>query len=271
MNCMKRPKNCMMLLLCILLTFIPGNLHAQFEQKLSVNLSGGYFNTVGRQGYDPEWQTEPGKQEPILMSNFTGGYAIAGGLQYNHSRHFSIELQFGVLHAPGWYFDYSADGEEEFNYLYYEIPAVAEDSVVASGENDMRLNTIYGGIVPRYYLMPGKRVNPYLFIGLNFCYFDRTYMDREQEDYEALGRGDDYQPEVLKAEWFDDSFCLGFSGGIGAELAVSDILGIFAQATYYFWRLQDGAFREDMPKQAPFHGITAQAGVRISFLKSKEL
>lgn len=59
--------------LFMILITLPNLLMAQFEQMLSVNISGGYFNTFGMHGYEPDWASGPDKLEPTLMPNFDAG------------------------------------------------------------------------------------------------------------------------------------------------------------------------------------------------------
>ncbi len=262
--------------LVILISWASNPVVAQFEQKLSINLSGGYFNTMGAKGYEPDWAAGTGEQDPTLMPNFKGGYSFAGGIQYNHSRHFSIELNFGIMRSPGWYYDGSGEDTDAFNFLEYEITTTdtSEYDVIERGENEMLLSNMFVGISPRYYFRPGKKLNPFLFAGINLSYFNWTFINHEKDAYERLGRIDEYEESYMDTgllNWFEDSFCVGPHAGAGIEYAVNDYLGIFTQVSYYFGRLQDGAFHEDLPKQASFHGINVHLGARISFLKSKEL
>jgi hypothetical protein len=261
--------------LLIFLAHISGPLIAQFEQKLSINLSGGYFNTMGKHGYVPEWAGPGDEEDPTLMPNFRGGYSFSGGLQYNMSRHFSIEIGFGIMKSNGWYFDYSDDDADPFNYLYYEVVADPEVyDILETGEDEMMLSDLWVGIAPRYYFRPGSKLNPFLFAGLNLGYFSRTFVNNQVDAYAKYDLLDvcyEYNENTALINWFEDSYCVGPYGGAGVEYTVNDYLGFFAQASYYFARLQDDAFHEDMPKQAGFHGLNLHLGARISFLRSKDL
>jgi hypothetical protein len=244
---------------------------AQLEQQLSVNISGGYFNTAGWTGWEPEGWYTGAPYEPTLMPNFTSGVSVAAGIQYNFSRHFSVEFRLGFQYSSGWYYDYSEDGQEEFNYLYYEIYEDEISYVVAiRGENYMDLGNYHLGIAPRYYFLPGRRVNPFLLAGININNTDVYFDNREYQAYVDLGREDEYTGSEGLTNWFDYQVGIGVLAGIGAEMALSDFLGIFIQADYHFVPMREGSiyYPEDY---AHFHGINLHLGVRISFLRSKEL
>ena len=256
--------------LIMILINISGPLMAQFEQKLSVNISGGYFNTFGMIGYEPDWATDPDEQEPTLMPNFDGGPSITAGIQYNFSRHFSVEFQFSYMFSLGWYFDDSDGGPDPVNYLEYNIydPNTGDD--VASGENYMDMSNLQIGIAPRYYFLPGKRVNPFLFAGITLNNVDVYYENLEKEAYIEHDMLDDYEEPYELINWFDYDIGLGITAGAGIEFVISDRLGLFAQARYDFVPLHEDKFINDT-KHADFHAINIHLGARISFLKSKEL
>jgi hypothetical protein len=256
--------------LIMFLINIPGPLMAQFEQMLSVNISGGYFNTFGKIGYEPDWATHPDELEPTLMPNFDAGPSITAGIQYNFSRHFSLEFQFSYMFSPGWYFDNSDGGSVPVNYLSYDIYDPITGETVASGENYMDLTNLQIGIAPRYYFLPGKRVNPYLFAGITLNNPDVYFENLEKEDYIKHDMMEYYEESTDLVHWFDYDYGLGITAGAGIEFVISDRLGLFAQARYDFVPLHEDKFVY-VPKHADFHAINIHLGARISFLKSKEL
>ena len=245
-------------------------LFGQFEQKLSLNLSAGAFKTIGSSDYLPEDVSHDDAYEPTLMPNFNIGFSFSTGLQYNFNRHLSIEANFGMSSSSSWYFDFSDDNSSPFNYLYYEIYTDTVNYIVqASGENELFLTTIYFGLAPRYYFMPGKKLNPYLFAGFNITYLDVHFQNNEYEAYEDLGREDEYESNPDE-HWHDYSTDMGFYGGIGAEYALGDQLGLFLQARYHFVPLSESDFSEQ-PNYFDYHSMELHMGIRFSFLKSKDL
>ena len=243
-------------------------LAAQFEQRLSLNLAGGIFNTIGASGYEPDYSSQV--DEPTLMPNFEPGFSGAAGLHYNLNRNLSVGVQLGVMISSGWYYDYSDPQSEPYNYLYYEIYRDTVSYIVeASGENELFLTAIHLDLSPRYYLVPGNRINPYLFAGFSITYVDVYFQDHEFDYLETNNRLDEYSTNPLHS-WFDNSIDFGIQAGAGVEFMVSDNLGIFAQAKYHLTRLNEDAFYDSI-KMANLHCLLVHAGIRLSFLKSKEL
>jgi len=259
-----------LLTLVLILTMAHPTIYAQFEQKLSVNLSGGIFNTVGNSGYLADWSTGDDDREPALMPNFKAGFSFGGSFQANINRHFSLEAYLGIMMSNGWYFDYSDEDQEPYNYLYYEVYADTIDYQVAfSGENEMTLSNLVFGLAPKYYFMPGKKLSPFVFAGVTYNITHVKFINNEYEAYKELGDLAELEEGDVNS-WFTDHSGLGMSIGIGVEYGVSDNICLFAHAAYYFIPLKEEAFIYDL-KYADFHSINIHLGIRISFLKSKDL
>jgi hypothetical protein len=256
---------------------IPVKLNAQFEQKLSLNLSAGYFNTLGWEDYEPSWAIGQEIYEPYLIANFKSGISIIAGIQYNFSRHLSVEFFAGWQFSGRWYYDYSDEDSDPFNYLYWELYEDTIDyNVVASGEHYMDLSNLQFGLAPRYYLLPGKKVNPFIMAGITLNYVDVYFEDTEYQKREELDiweeEKEDYEGYYHLENWFDYHVGIGIKAGVGIELVLSDRIGITAQAHYDFVPLPVSAFLdEDEELNENFHGLNFQVGARFSFLKSKDL
>jgi opacity protein-like surface antigen len=251
--------------------FLTGiQLFGQFEQKLSLNLSAGVFNTIGPSDYLPEDASHSEAYEPALMANFRPGFSFSAGIQYNLSRHLSIEVVFGMAASNYWYFDYSDDNSEPFNYLYYEIYTDTVNYIVQTdGENELYLTTLYFGLAPRYYFRPGKKLNPYLLAGFNITNLDVHFQNNEYKAYAELGREDEYETNPAE-QWHDYSTDMGFYTGTGAEYVLGDNLGLFLQARYHFVFLNEYDFTEQ-PNYLNYNSLELHLGARFSFLKSKDL
>ena len=78
---------------------IPFLAFSQFEQKISVNLSGGIFSTVGAKTYMPDYGTSPEDEQPTQLANYKPGVYASLGIQYNINRHFSIQTDAGIMIA----------------------------------------------------------------------------------------------------------------------------------------------------------------------------
>jgi len=262
-----------LIVFCTVLTGIPVKLDAQFEQKLSLNLSAGYFTTLGWEDYEPSLTIGQEIYEPYLIANFGSGVSISAGIQYNFSRHLSVEFFAGFQFSGRWYYDYSEDDAAPFNYLYWEVQEDTIDyNVVASGEHYMDLSNLQFGLAPKYYLMPGKKVNPFLMAGITLNYVDVYFEDSEYLAREELGMLEGYEGYNELENWFDYHVGIGIKAGVGIELVISDRIGITALAHYDFVPLPVSAFLdEDEDLNENFHGLNIQLGARFSFLKSKDL
>jgi opacity protein-like surface antigen len=260
-----------LLLLALMTAFLPGRLDAQFEQQLSVNLSAAYFNTLGWKDYEPDWTSNPEEFPPTLMPNFGSGISAAAGIQYNFSRHLSVEFHVAFMFSNRWYFDFGGEGAAEDNYLYWCIYADTIDwNELECGEHYMDLSNLQLGLAPRYYLLPGRKVNPYVLGGITLNYTDVYFEDTESQAREDLGMLDGYEGYYDLENWFDYHVGIGLKAGAGIEFALSDKLGLFAQVCYDFIPLSASSFLYEA-EDSDFHGMNLHLGMRISFLKSKEL
>ncbi len=258
-----------LLTLVLILTMAHPPIQAQFEQKLSVNLSGGLFKTVGAKYFLPDWSTGD-YREPALMPNFNAGFSFGGSFQVNINRHLSLEAYMGIMISNRWYFNPAGEVDEPFNYLYYEVYADTIDYIVVfSGENDMTLTNLVVGLAPKYYFLPGNKLNPFVFAGITYNVTHVNFIDNEYEAFKEQGVLDEWEGGDIN-NWFSDHAGLGMSVGTGVEYGINDNIGLFAQAAYYFIPLKEEAFIYDT-KYADFHSINIHLGVRISFLKSKDL
>lgn len=256
------------LLLILMAATVP--LQAQFEQKLSINFYGGLFNTIGSRSWEPDWSTGNDDWEPTLMPNFKTGYSIGASIQVNLSRHFSLEAFMEYMGSAAWYYDASDGDQAAYNYLYYEEYADTIDyNILFSGENEMTLSNLVIGLAPRYYFLPGKKVNPFASVGITYNMTYVNFIDNAYDDYLAYGLLDDLEVGD-ENYWFTDHSGLGLSVSGGVEYAVNEFIGLFAKAGYYFIPLKKEAFIYES-KYADFHSLNLHLGIRLSFLKSKDL
>ncbi len=242
---------------------------AQFEKKISINLSGGIFKTFGAKDYP----VGPGYDEdylPYLMPNFQLGWTCNIGAQFNWNRYISFELNFGLANSGYWsYSSYDADNDDYYNYMYWDIYDEETDEILASGENYMTLFNLSFGLSPKYYFLPAKKFNPYALLEVNLNYTSVEYIDTKYDAYVKLGREDEYgesDTELL----MDNSFAVGFYPGIGLEYALNDNIGFFAQTGYWLILLNKDEF-ETSDEAENFNAFKFQMGVRLSFWKAKEL
>lgn len=249
----------------ILLLVVPVLARAQFEQKISVNLSGGIFTTFGESVYQPDYWSSPEDDQPRQISNYKPGVHAMAGIQYNINRNFSIQADVGIMKSKKWFFDV---GEGENYYEFRIWDEYNEDTLLASGENELTLQNISVGITPRFYLLPGKRFNPFIFAGVNLNFTSTTFEDNEWQAYQDLGRlEEDEEPDRANIE---SNTGVGFFPGIGVDLALSDRIGFFIISGAHFVLLSEENFYTPEQKEN-LNAFSAQAGLKISFLKSREL
>jgi len=254
-------KKCILLFLLL----VPLALHSQFEQKISVSLSGGMFYTMGASTYRPDYWSSPEDDAPLMMSNFKPGADVMLGIQYNLNRHISIQLDGAVHYAGQWYFE-----EDGISVLYYNIDDPDNDEIsLASGENELMFTNIAIGITPKFYFRPGKRVNPFLFAGINLNLTSTTFKDNEWAALKEHGLLD--PPDDPPEQAFDlQNTGPGFFPGIGLDLALGDRLSLFLLSGYRLVLLKEDNFYT--PEQHEnLNALSVQAGIRVSFIKSKDL
>jgi opacity protein-like surface antigen len=252
--------------LLILLLLIPAVAISQFEQKVSVNLSAGMFSTFGESVYQPDYWSSPEDDQPRQMANYNPGVQAMFGIQYNVSRRFSVQADAGVMHSGSWFYDV---GEGENYYEYRIWNPDDEEELLKSGENELTLLNIGIGLTPKFYLLPGKRFNPFLFAGISLNFTSTTFEDNEWQAYHDLDMldPDDSGPDRANIE---NNTGAGFFPGIGLELALSDRIGFFIISGASFVLLKEENFY--IPEQKEnLNAFTAQAGLKVSFLKSKDL
>jgi opacity protein-like surface antigen len=250
----------------IFLLLIPAVAMSQFEQKISINLSGGIFTTFGNPVYQPDYWSSPEDDQPRQMANYNPGVHAMLGVQYNVNRHFSVQADVGVMHSGSWFYDIG-EGENYYEFRIWDPDN--EEEMLASGENELTLLNIGIGLTPKFYLLPGKRFNPFLFAGVSLNFTSTTFDDNQWQAYHDLDMldPDDSGPDRANIE---NNTGAGLFPGIGLELALSDRIGFFIMSGASFVLLNEDNFYTPEQKEN-LNAFTAQAGLKISFLKSKDL
>ncbi len=244
--------------------FLPLLIHAQFEQKLSFNVSAGIFKTFGTKTYIPDWSADPDDSEPYQMPNYRPGISIKGSIQFNINRHFSLKAEVGYMHSGSWsYFS------NDINYLHYTFYDTITDELLAEGENELDFTNLGIGITPVYYFLPEKKINPYLFFGVNINFTKAAFRSNEWQAEKDLGMLDPGDTTPWN-DFMEENTGLGLNPGIGLLYNMNERLGFTFTAGYYLIFLDESNFKSS-DQVENFHSFTIQAGIRFSFLKSKEL
>jgi opacity protein-like surface antigen len=244
--------------LFILISFLlaPLFLSAQFEQKIGIDLSVGGFKTVGATGTD---------DMPMQMPNYKPGFSANGGLQFKISKHFSLTAEGGIMFSKRWAYK----GEDFVNDLTWVINDTITGALLAEGEDYLDIFNYSFGLRFKYYFLPEKKFDPYIFAGVNVnrtrSFFDNT----EWAAYKKLGwlAADDTIPGNDNLE---QSFGFGINPGLGVEYSPNDKLHFYLESGYYLISLDKKSFTDAL-REENFHAIRLQVGVRLNFIKSKEL
>jgi opacity protein-like surface antigen len=246
--------------LLFLFMFVSLIAYPQFEQKVSINLSAGMFKTFGdKYGY-----RDDGEPRPKQMPSYKAGIASELGIQFNINRRFSILAELGIMYSNKW----ELISDDGFNWMHWEN---YDDTVyVSEGFNNLNLFNLSIGIKPKLYILPGKKFNPFIFTGININYTHAKYSDNQWADFVAHGlNGPDshpYNPYLKK------NVGLGFNPGLGIEYNPSEKISVFLTAGYYHIFMNEKNFQYDQPESsADFNAFLIQAGIRYSFIKSKNL
>ena len=252
-------------ILFLLFAISPLIVCAQFENKLSINLSAGTFKTIGSKTYLPEWASSQDESEPLQMPNFRPGILGNAAIQFNLNRHLSLSADLGLIYSGQWYYNIY----DNVNYLDYAIWDSITDELLADGSDEMTLLNLSIGFAPKYYLLPGKKINPFILLGLSLNYTKSDFTDNQWQAYHDLNMldPDDSGP---CSPYLENSFGVGFHPGLGGEYNLSDNIGFFISMGYHLILLSKEKFKS--PEQEEnLNFIDLHAGVRFSFLKSKNL
>jgi len=232
-------------------------LNAQFEQKVSINFSVGGFKTFGYEMGEYEY-------DPLQMPHYKSGLIAEAGFQYNVNRHFSIMAATGIMYSGSWSFIIG-----EYDYLHYTIIDSITEQVLAEGINKLNFFNFSVGVFPKYYLLPSKKWNPYVFAGLSINYTHAKYTDnywKDANDHNYLPPDDNgpYDPFLEK------NTGVGFIPGIGIEYSRNDKFKLTLTSGYSLILLKEENFKNQYVIEN-FNAFFLQIGARLSFLKSKNL
>lgn len=260
-------KNRKTLLITIFL-LLPVLTSAQFEKKISVNITPGFFKTIGPKDYPDPYGYD--YKLPHLMPNFQVGWSINGGIQFNYSRNISFEANLGIARSGFWQYDaYDPDYDDYYCWTCWDIYDDYSDEPIASGQDYLTLFNFSIGFAPKYYFLPSKKINPYALLELNLNFTSVKFIDTWYEEMVNLGM-DVADEEDYTEFWLEKSLGLGISPVVGAEFNLSDNIGIFMQTGYWLIVLDKKEF-EEPEEEENFHALKFQLGVRMSFWKAKKL
>lgn len=256
---------------------------AQFENKVTFNFSFGAIQPIGLKDYSYEVDNlhfHTTWVKPYVFSNFKQGFTFTGGAQFNINRYFAIGTGIGVERIGSWDYSYAytVNGERiEKDFLAWTI--TSGETLLDKGVNELNLYNLSIGVFPRINLAYGKKVNPYVFVEITFNYTDLNYINHQRESWIDLGgTEEDYD------EWYNSltspaafkntpqsSFGIGLYPGFGIDLNLTKNLGIFMHGGYSFISINKDDLEEANLDPENFQTIKVELGVKVSFLRSKDI
>jgi hypothetical protein len=235
---------------------IPMAAVAQFDQKVSMNLSAGVFKTFGQ---------KLGEYEPMQMPNYGIGFAARGGAQFRIGDRFSLVADVGIMTSHSWSY---SEGENN-DFMYWAIIDPDTEETIAEGKNYLDILNISAGIKPVWYLVSEKNWRPYLFLGVSINFTDAYYEDlhwAELEKRDMLPPDD----EGPYNGYLEHNFGLGLNPGFGLEYSPGKRMHYYLSAGYCFIDLLADNFKSPSMVEN-FHAVEVQAGIRFNFIKSRDL
>ncbi len=269
--------------LATLLMLTTSSLFAQFENKVTLNVSLGALQPVGQREYI--YQSQNGTYlntwlMPYLFSNFNSGGAFTGTVMFNLNRTFSLGVGVTMERIGDWEYidEYTANGERvENNFLSWQI--TQEGSILDEGINELKMYNLGIGVFPRINMAYGKRFNPYVFVEVTFNYTDINYIDNRRDSWIELGGSeqeyDEWYNSLTSPSAYNNppqrSFGIGLYPGIGFDFNISSNLGIFVHGGYSFISINKADLEESNLEPENFTSAKVEVGLKISFLRSKDI
>lgn len=265
------------------LIIIGSNLFAQFENKVTFNFSLGAIQPIGAKEYiyqSNNLHYENTFLMPYLFSNYKQGFTFTGGVQFNINRFFSVGTGIGVERIGNWEFTESYtwnDERIERDFLSWTI--TSGETLLEEGVNELSLYNLSIGVFPRINLAYGKKVNPYVFAEITFNYTDINYLNKQRVAWIDLGETvedyDEWYSSLTSPAAFKNtpqsSFGVGLYPGMGIDFNISQNLGIFLQGGYSFISINKSDLEEANLEPENFKTIKVELGVKVSFLRSKDI
>jgi hypothetical protein len=239
-----------------ILLFTPIALLAQYEQKVSINLSAGAFNTFG---------DKIGEYDPRQMPNYQTGFSARGGVQFRISAHLALAAEAGFMVTQRWYYSESGD----CNYMDWAFEDTVTFELIAEGTNYLDLYNYSLGLRPVCYLFESSRWNPYLFAGVHCNYTTCCYEDTQWMEHYKRGMlpHDDTGPFN---PYLESNLGIGFNPGLGIEYSAGSWVHLFLDAGYYYVALQGKNFKcPEMEEH--LNAVTFHLGGRFFFIKTRDL
>ncbi len=247
-------------LLFLLLSLISA---AQFNQKVSLSVSAGIFKTFGEK-YGGNF---PVSYLPRQMPWYKAGIAGDAGFQFNITRHFSLRSEIGILYSWKW----ECISSDDYNWMSYELYAADGETLLSAGTNKMQLLNLSLSMTPMLYLMPDKKLNPFLYAGISINLTRAPYENNYWKDY--LSNGLFMPGDEEDWSYLEKNTGLGVNPGIGLEYRLNNQIGLSLTTGYYLVFIKQDKYPYDYREliDGNLGAFQLRAGLRINFIKIKEL
>jgi hypothetical protein len=247
-----------------LFLIIPLVTYSQFEEKVSFSFSCGIFKTIG----DKYGERAGENPLPRQMTWYKPGIDGDIGFQFRLNEHFSLVAEIGAMYSSKW----ECIQEDGYNWMSFELyDKIVIDSLLASGLNENSLLNISLTIKPKIYLLPQKKLNPFLFAGISINYTKTPFVNNYWKEYVAHDQyesGDNPDYPAMK-----NSTGLGINPGIGLEYRLNNQIGLSLTTGYYLVFIKQDKYPYDYREliDGNLGAFQLRAGLRINFIKIKEL
>jgi len=247
-----------------LFLIIPLFTYSQFDEKISFSFSCGVFKTIG----DKYGERTGENPLPRQMTWYRPGITGDLGFQFRLNEHFSLVAEIGAFYSSKW----ECISEDGYNWMSFELyDKIVIDSLLASGLNENSLLNVSLTIKPKIYLLPQKKLNPFLFAGISINYTKTPFINNYWKEYVAhnqfeTGDTPDY-PAMKKSTGF------GINPGIGLEYRLNNQLRLSLSTGYYLVFISQDKYPYDYREliDGNLNAFQVKAGLRLNFIKIKEL
>jgi len=160
--------------------------------------------------------------EKVFSDRFNNGLSIDGGVQYNLNRTFSMVA-----------------------LLKYTTYQAKVGKLIKEG----KYNNFGISLCPKVRFLSTRKVNPYLYGGINVNVIGFSFVDIYGTNHE-----------------YEKPFNLGYTGGLGFDFKLSENLAFFLQGGY-----NSISYEEGSKISLKMNSVFVELGFNFNFLKSKSL
>ena len=231
---------------------------------MSLTLSAGMFKTFG----DKYGERSGEAPLPRQMTWYKPGISGELGFQLYISDHFSVLAEIGALYSPKW----ECIEEDGYNWMSFELyDKLDGTTLLASGLNENSLINLDFSIKPKIYLLPGKKLNPFIFTGININFTKAPYVNNYWKEY--LAHDQFVEGDAPDVTTLDHSVGLGINPGLGLEYHINEKISLSLTAGDFLVFINQDKYPYNYRDliDGNLNAFQIHAGLRMYFKKIKEL